>query len=198
MRRLIALTIITPLLSACVSMKAPSRAAATKSQSVVKRTHQVWAINQWSVSGALSMKTPTKGYLLNYTWRQKKQAYWLQVSSALNAFAFKLHGQPGSVKLTIGHQAPIYATSAHALLRKMTQWQLPVDPLSFWLRALPDPSQAYTSQLNHFGLYSQIIQDGWHIEYLSYQAVDGINWPKLMRLSRDNLQVKMVMKHWTF
>ena len=197
MRRL--LIVVPPLLMlcACVSMKAPSRAATTKSQSVARRNHQVQAITRWSVSGALSMKTPTKGYLLNYRWQQKQNQYWLDVSSALNAYGFKLYGRPGYVELTSDHEAPIHAKSAAALLEKMTQWHLPVDPLSFWLRALPDPSHPFNSQLNPFGLYREIIQDGWRIEYLSYQAVNGVNWPKLMRISRNNLQIKMVMKHWT-
>ena len=181
-------------LNGCVSLHEPSTPASTTKRTSVQLV-QLRNLKQWQIHGAFSLTTPRQNDLANYQWKQNKQSFEINVSSALNAVHFRVGGQPGRVVLTGIKGGPIEAPYAETLLRRVLGWQLPVSGLVYWVRGLPAPGVRVV-QRDQQGRLKVLKQQGWQINYLSYQNVKGIDLPKLMRLRRSSLQIKIVIKQW--
>jgi outer membrane lipoprotein LolB len=86
--------------------------------------------------------------------------------------------------------------SAEKLLEKECGWRLPIAGLEWWLRGLPRPAETAIIVQDKRGLNTQIIQDGWTIEYLSYQSIKGKTYPHKVQLSFDKIRLKFVLRDW--
>ncbi len=86
--------------------------------------------------------------------------------------------------------------SAEALLEKECGWKLPISGLSWWLRGFPKPGEPARVVPDKTGLNTQIEQEGWRIEYLTYTIIKGQSYPHKIRLSRDKLLLKFVLRDW--
>jgi outer membrane lipoprotein LolB len=164
---LLVFLLVSMMLAGCVSLHVPSTPASMIKRSSMQ-TQQLRRLNQWQIDGAFALSTPKQNDLANYRWRQNNQSFVIDVSSALNAVRFRVSGHPGRVVLTGVKGGPVEAPYAETLLRRVLGWQLPVSGLQYWIRGLAAPG-SHDVQKDSLGRFKVLTQQGWRINYLSYQ-----------------------------
>ncbi|MOA47066.1 Outer-membrane lipoprotein LolB precursor [compost metagenome] len=75
-------------------------------------------------------------------------------------------------------------------------WKLPVSHLTWWVRGLPAPDSKSRLTLDADSRLSNLEQDDWQIEYLSYAQQNGYWLPERIKLHGSNLDVTLVIKQW--
>ena len=110
--------------------------------------------------------------------------------------AARLTGRPGQVSLEVANQGRYDAPTPEALLEEQLGWKLPVSHLTWWVRGLPAPDSKSRLTLDADSRLSNLEQDDWQIEYLSYAQQNGYWLPERIKLHGSNLDVTLVIKQW--
>ena len=88
------------------------------------------------------------------------------------------------------------ASSIDELVRLQLGWEIPVDSLSWWVRGLVAPGEYGERKIDNEGDLVELLQNGWHIEYGRYSAVEGIRLPARLTARKADWKVKLVVRHW--
>ncbi len=88
------------------------------------------------------------------------------------------------------------AANAEILTQDMLGWRLPLSGLSYWVVGQPAPSLPYHADHDAQQHPTQLMQDGWRVNYSAWQTVDGQGLPRKMTLQRDDLEIRLVMDQW--
>jgi len=151
---------------------------------------------QWSLAGRMAMKTGDKGENASLYWLQQGDQYHLRLFGPLGVGAVQLQGTPGNVTLTESNGQVYQATSAEALLQQTVGWQMPVSNLTYWIRGLSAPGYPAQRTYDAARRLQQLQQQGWLINYLSYMTDQTDALPRLIELSRGNINLRIVIDHW--
>ena len=127
---------------------------------------------------------------------QTNGRYTLTFTDAIGSGAVVLSNQNHQIELTDAKGQMHSAKNAEILMKKQLGWSVPVDGLVYWVRGLPLANQPFSASLNEQGALSILEQQGWIIRYSEYQTVDGLPLPGRIVLTRQGLQVLMVINHW--
>ena len=195
--KLIIGAVLAVTLSGCVSLRVGKVEQNFSKQSVDSRRQKLRAIKNFQALGAISITTPQKTYLVNYVWRQQGSSYWIKLTSSLNAVSYEIFGNSRRVTLRRARQRDVSAHSVNVLLQRELGYSLPLAGLRYWILGLP-ASGEFTSSNDKYGHLYKLQQQGWRINYLLYQSYDGMDLPRLMRISGHDLQIKLVIKKWQF
>ncbi len=176
----------------------PIQQPVTTSSNIIwlSQQHQIKAISAWTVRGRIAVQMAQKGGSASLFWQQKDQNYAIELFGPLGAGAVYLNGTPGQIILTDSKGEHLQATTPEILLRHELGWNLPVSNLKYWIRGVPVQNQAHATQFNDQGLLSQLQQDGWTINYLTYSSVKNLNLPQQIMLEGQGLVVKIIIDSW--
>ncbi len=168
----------------------------------------------FTVLGKASLSDGKRHTQISLRWQQRGEHYVINLYGPLGHGAVRLsnaasHSSAPAAKPTkhskARRSAIVYQDmkgevrsygSAEQLLEKECGWRLPIAGLEWWLRGLPKPHEAAIIVRDKAGLITQIEQDGWSIEYLSYQSIAGKTYPHKVCLSFDKLRLKFVLRDW--
>jgi outer membrane lipoprotein LolB len=93
--------------------------------------------------------------------------------------------------------AGLIACGCRTVLEEVVGWSLPIGGLEFWIRGIPQPGADYRPRLDAGGRARSIRQDSWEISYLDYfDAQPAPQLPRRIKLSRDELTLKLVIERW--
>lgn len=186
---------IALLLSGCATV--PKTTAPSPSQLTWhQREAQLNSIKNWTLKGAVSVRQPNKASIVSLTWQQQGQQYQQTLAGPFDIGAIKIIGRPGHVALWKSSQEKLVASNPESLLQQAVGWRLPVQNLYYWVRGLPAPNSPAKKQLDASNRLLTLRQNGWQINYNSYQTVNGVDLPNTIVLSTTNLTVKMVIRQW--
>ena len=87
-------------------------------------------------------------------------------------------------------------SSADRLFYKQTGVTLPVNNLYYWVRGVPAPGAVEKLTKNANQQISVLKQAGYTIEYLGYTNAQGASLPTKIRLSSNQVKIKVVIKQW--
>ncbi|MBI3902583.1 MAG: outer membrane lipoprotein LolB [Nitrosomonadales bacterium] len=90
------------------------------------------------------------------------------------------------------------AGNAEELMQKALGWSLPLDGLSHWALALPDPKSKAGIELDADGHVGVMHQDGWEISYLRYAVPAADSLPLRFTLAHDELEIQVLIDKWEF
>lgn len=160
-----------------------------------QRQAQLSDLQNWTASGNIAVRTEQKGWNASFNWQQRGQNYNLIMFGPLGINRVQLAGGPQGVTLQTGDQT-YTAGDADQLLQQQLGWNIPVSNLYYWMRGLPattSHARQYFDLNNHL---VQLYQQGWHIIYLRYLAVNGIDMPNRILLTNAQLQAHIVITQW--
>ena len=104
----------------------------------------------------------------NYDWVEHADAVTLSLRNPLGSTLAIVVATPTSASLELPNQAPRTADNVESLMQSALGFPMPVGGLRYWLRNEPAPgSHAKTSE-DASGRITQIVQDGWQIDYLGF------------------------------
>jgi outer membrane lipoprotein LolB len=186
-RRRLLIALMTALLSACVTTRAPQSALPWE-----QRVGDLQQITHWQLEGRAAVAIGTKGWQASLTWHQRDALAELHLSGPFGIGALQIKQTPSGLSLD---GAPP-SDEVTAQLQDRLGFELPLDSLRFWLLGVPNPQNVFELERNDADRARQLTQDGWLIEYDRYMAVQADMLPALLVLSRGSVRVRIVVDHW--
>lgn len=173
----------------------------TPPQDVLEHQRQVQAIDDWTLTGKLGIRTTDDSGSANVKWTQQITSYQINLSGPLGQKSMIITGTPDKVRLEQTGEPAQEAKTAEALIKKSAGWTLPVAQLAYWVRGVPAPKLRITQlQQNENGLIAQLIQGGWSIHYSNYrdQTFNGVILPLPGKITAEykNVRLVLVIRHW--
>jgi outer membrane lipoprotein LolB len=154
-------------------------------------------INQWQISGKIGVQTAKDAGSANVSWAENGSSYVINLSGALGAGATKVAGNGNNVTLTAPNGQQFKANNAEQLLAEKWGFDLPVNNLRYWIRALPVPGATSQTTFDTQNRLSMLSQSGCTIQYLSYQQVRNVDLPQRLNIACPGLKTKMVIYNWS-
>ncbi len=160
-------------------------------------------LQTWELQASLTANTREDGWSARIFWKQQSDAYQLRLQGPLGQGVMRLEGNAQTVLLYADGQ--VYsADTPEELLEREAGIRLPVRHLMFWARGLPVPGLEIEAQdFTPEGTLSHLKQDGWEIEFRSYQQVGNRYqlsgaWllPRKIRLENDTYLAKVGISQW--
>ena len=193
---LLSYCLFSVILSACVSLTAPTPASHYHVQSYNERAQSLNAITCWTASGAFSVTTPKESGIANYVWQLTDQTHFkVDIASTLNVYQLAITREGSSSTLIKNQHQSLVANNPETLMQQSVGYSLPVSNLYYWMRGIAAPGK-YQAQYDQYGHITQLSQQGWTITFLNYNHVDTVDLPQLIQLKRKDLSVKLVVKKW--
>ncbi|HEY0290015.1 MAG TPA: lipoprotein insertase outer membrane protein LolB [Pseudomonas sp.] len=157
---------------------------------------QLSSLDGWQINGKVGIRAPKDSGSGTLFWLQRQDYYDIRLSGPLGRGAARLTGRPGAVSLEVANQGRFQAPDPESLLQDQLGWRLPVSHLVWWVRGLPAPDSKSRLTLDADSRLSNLEQDNWQIEYLSYTQQNGYWLPERIKLHGEDLDVTLVVKDW--
>ena len=125
-------------------------------------------------------------------WRHSDDSDELLITSALGQGIARISREGDRFRLVTGDNQEYRAADAEGLTEQALGWRLPLAGLSDWVQARASPGR----QVEMHGDKDQgleLRQDGWHVAYEEFRE----GRPHRMRLTRDDLEIRLIVDRWT-
>jgi outer membrane lipoprotein LolB len=193
--RIIWIFVLTLWIIGCTTIAPPTQPPAVKTPRK-EREVALNRIQSWQLNGKIGVQTAQHSGSANVDWTENHGRYTVSLTGPLGAGALKLTGQPGRVTMVTADGKRFTANNPEQLLAQHWGFHLPVSNLKYWVRGLPVPGVAYSSQSDAYNRLSSLMQQGWHVQYLSYMNTRGIDLPDRISISSPSLKTKLVIHQW--
>ena len=125
-------------------------------------------------------------------WRHSNDADELLITSSLGQGIARINRERDRFRLVTGDKKEYRADNAEDLTEQALGWRLPLAGLSDWVQARASPGRPAEMQGDvDKGL--ELRQDGWRVVYEEFRE----GKPFRMRLTREDLQIILVVDQWT-
>ena len=161
-----------------------------------KRQSLLGEIHTWAVDGRIAMRTADDAWSASMKWQQNNAEYDLKLYGPLGRNLMSIIGGNDYVILTTNEGETFSESSASSLIYRQTGWQVPVEHLRYWARAMAVPDMPASSRHDNLGRLSQLSQSGWEITYQGYEAFGQLEMPRKIRLTHSQFSVKLIMRNW--
>lgn len=188
---------LTLWLTSCATTPA-STAPQNNTQDWGSRAHSLSEIQQWNLKALIAIRNMAKNenVTANLQWQQSARHYTILLFGPLGSGTAKLTGAPGNVKLETSDGKTFSAPTPERLLTQQTNWDLPVSNLYYWIRGLPVPNLPAEKQFDAYHHLTELQQQGWKVQFLSYTSTNQIDVPSKIFLFNPQMNVKIVIKEW--
>jgi len=161
-----------------------------------QRADMVTARADWSLEGRLAISDGREGGSGHLTWRQGPQITHMDFHGTLGRGAWRLDADPDGASLQFADGSQYDAGSVSELVAGQLGWQVPVEPLRWWVRGLAAPGPFDDREFDEQGRLSRLQQAGWAIEFGRYGSFDGLAMPLKMTARQDDRSVKLAVRQW--
>ena len=180
-------------LSGCVGLQLPP----TASQEWVQHRTQLEQLKQWTANGKIALRTAEQAESGTMQWRQQGDTTHIRLAGPMGISTTTLDSDGETLEIRQGDDYSRWRLDDPALQANET-WQLPLRALHYWLKGIPAPQLAVESvTLDELGqLPTQIRQQGWTVDYQSFQQFDTHILPTRLRLYRGDTSARIIVRQW--
>lgn len=154
----------TALLTGCATQQSPQR---EKTLATARATMHSEFQGRFSVRYADQNRRVQNAYG-NFDWLEQGDAVTLSLRSPLGSTLAIVGSTPTHATLELPNQAPRTASNVEDLMRGALGFPLPVAGMRYWLKDIPSPESHAQTVRDAQGRITQIVQDGWRIDYLAF------------------------------
>jgi outer membrane lipoprotein LolB len=151
----------------------------------------------WQIKGRVSLIKGEQGWHASLNWREDAGRYRLDLSGPLGQGAVRVEGDSTGVRLRTADGREYAAQDADALVQAVTGWRFPVAGIRYWVRGVPVPGEAAVINTDRNGRLVHLAQSGWDITYERFQDLEERAWPTRLRLTAEDVSVRLVVDEWT-
>lgn len=164
-----------------------------------QRQQQLLPLTRWQVLGKINIRTPQESNTASLNWSQYDDHYRIYMAGPLGQGAINISGsERHGVILDISGEERRQAASPEQLLNQQLGWSIPIGQMPYWIRGLPAPNRLHAKTLDPFNRLQQLQQNGWTIDYLSYQQKQQ-HLPRKIQLHRNGkMKLTLILKQWQF
>ncbi|NKB47305.1 MAG: outer membrane lipoprotein LolB [Legionellales bacterium] len=182
-------------LSGCASTPSGKSTETTAPVTWEQRQQQLMTIRNWTLAGAISIRTEADATSASLNWQQQGNHYQIRLFGPLGAGQIQLKGTPHQATL-IMQKETVSAASPEQLFLQQTGWYMPVTNLLYWVRGIPSPYSVANVTQDESKRAHTIIQDGWTIRYDRFRTIKGQDFPTKIQLSSGEIQIRLVINRW--
>ena len=157
----------------------------------------------FALMGRASVKGGKESFSGGVQWQHSGNRDEILLLNPLGQTLAQIQRTPEGVHLATSEQENYYASDVESLTEQVLGWRLPLMGLQYWVQGINSPVTTAAIDKDPDGRVVAIRQDGWEIGYSRYfpssssHAVQGQGArPKLLMLTRDGLQIKLVIDSW--
>ncbi|NQD36946.1 outer membrane lipoprotein LolB [Permianibacter sp. IMCC34836] len=176
------------LLAGCAGKTGPTK-------SLSEQEAAVSALQSWQLDGRIGLKRGNEGFSAGLDWHEAPGDFRFELTGPLGETRARLTGSATEAILELPDHAPIASTDIESLLHDNFGWQLPVNRLRWWVRGLAGPDAIVRSR-DAEGRVKQLTADGWQVDYLAWQEVNGLWLPKRLEARNAELSLKLALYDW--
>ena len=196
LKHILFLFILVSLITSCATVAPtapPSQVSWQDRETILNR------IQSWQINGKIGVQTAQDSGSATVDWIQNQQNYSVSLLGPLGTNGLKLSGQPGKVTLDMSDGKHFTASNPEELLAKQWGFNLPVSYLRYWIRGLPVPSLPVNSQFDTSHRLTDLMQQGWHVQFLSYTRQNNVDLPSVVyhfiATARENNYLFLSLSH---
>jgi len=187
MRRLL-VAACAALLSACAALAPPSEAPAARPA----RSD----ISHFALTGRVAVRNGAESFSANIDWRHGGDgSERILLSSPLGQGLADLDADRQGARLQTADSRRYTAASLDDLSEQVFGARLPLSSLPRWVLG-QTPDAADRLALDTLGRPASFLAAGWRVAYPSYESELANALPSLIRLSRDQLDVRLKIDRW--
>lgn len=154
------------------------------------------AIQSWQVNGKIAMQTSQNSGSASVDWTQRHESYIISLLGPMGSNGMSLSGRPGRVVLQTSDGKRFTASNPEQILAERWGFHLPVSYLKYWIRGLPAPSAAANTHFDASGRLTDLVQQGWHVQFADYANTGKIDLPEKLFITSQALNVKIIVYNW--
>lgn len=173
-----------------------------------QRSKQLLTHTKWQLRGKIAFIQKTKHEKdrresASMTWQvnEMQQTQALNLTSYLGVNVFHLQSSANQHLIEVDGKQ-YHGTNLPYLIYSLTGLPLPTKALKFWLKGLPYKEHDEIEMDNKTQLpLSLLSYDNnmlWKINYSDYQIFEGIFMATKFSIKKDDLLIKIAVKHWSF
>ncbi|MEX1197715.1 MAG: lipoprotein insertase outer membrane protein LolB [Pseudohongiellaceae bacterium] len=162
-----------------------------------QRRQVLEALDTWSFTASIRVRDEEESHSSRIRWQQREARYQINLWGAFNAGATEITGEPGRVVISQRGEDPIITETPEELVYQELGYELPVSWLDNWLKGIPAPDSPAQTRFGENGQLVDLVQSGWHIQYLGYVEQNPETLPARIRIEKPPLRVDLVRMTWT-
>ena len=207
------LGVVVLLLAGCASLppvQVPKMDAEARAQAELAQQQRATALGLdtgqcsqpgWAMAGRMVISNGKEAGSARFEWTQGGGRLQLQLTAPITAQTWILQADAQGAQLQGMPQGPQYGADAATLLRTATGWDIPVQALGCWMRAVAASEASLGAAQIRFDaqlLPQRIEQGGWGIEYSRWQLdpFSGLQMPSRIEAQRGGSRVKLAVDRW--
>lgn len=186
--------ILAGALGACATLPrvGPEQAEALQRDHEARLTQ----LEDWRISGKISVQGGEEAFSGRVQWHHTPERYELVLVAPMGRGSWRLEGSEKGAVLIDERKDRWYGEDAQALLSERLGWQVPVDELLYWVRALRPPDG--DAEFDAWGRLQRVREAGWTVNYQAWQESLGMQLPRTLVATSEPYRLKLVIHEWAF
>lgn len=152
-------------------------------------------IPSFEINGRLSVRHDKEGFSGNLRWRHVFGEDEFVVQTPLGQGVARVTQNAQGASLQTADGQVLYARDAESLTLQALGFRLPLAGLPRWVQAQA-VSDAALLRHNDDGTVGGLSEQGWEIEYLSYQSVQDATLPSRLSMQNPELKLRLIIDDW--
>ncbi|MHC1480354.1 lipoprotein insertase outer membrane protein LolB [Frateuria aurantia] len=151
----------------------------------------------WTLHGRLGLSDGQHGGSGSFTWVQQGEHYDFEMRKPITGgLVFRLQGGPEGARLINGDGHELRDPDVESLMRKVMGWTVPLQELRAWVLGARASGSPANVSFQPDGLPASISQDGWQIDYPSWNPDRQPAMPRQVFASRPPYKVRLSIESW--
>ncbi|BBJ00075.1 outer-membrane lipoprotein LolB [Ferrigenium kumadai] len=149
----------------------------------------------FALNGRIAVRHNGTRHSAGLRWVHQAQSDEVLLLAPLGQTAARVYRDASGATLDDGGRH-YQAGDAESLMQQVLGWQLPLNGLHHWVLGLPLAESQAQIERDAEGRITVLRQDGWEVRYQRYAGDRADSLPARLQLSRDNLQVQLLIDEW--
>jgi outer membrane lipoprotein LolB len=154
------------------------------------------AADAFSISGRIALREHDRNLSGGIRWQHSKERDDILLLSPLGQGVMQIVRDESGATLRTADGKVYQAPDAEELAATVTGWHLPLSGLAFWVRGVQRPGSAAHDKRDEAGRLQNLVQDDWRVDYAAYSDAPNDRLPRLMTMTRPELELKLVIDDW--
>jgi outer membrane lipoprotein LolB len=162
-----------------------------------ERRPQLQALGHFQLKGRVALSASGNGFNANLRWSQEQARSQIALEGPLGVGGMQIIANGNDLDVVMPHGERISNQAARAELTARLGFDVPIERLRYWVLGVPDPTQPAEESVDASAQrLSNLVQDGWRIDYEEYTSASGQMLPARLTLQREAVRVRLLVEDW--
>ena len=156
------------------------------------------AVTSFELEGRINLRVPKESFPGRVRWQHAPVTDELWFYSPVGSAVAHLSRDARGARLVTSEGREYRAADLRQLAFDVLGWDLPLEGLPYWVRALPWPQGGESvEESDAQGRLKQLRQAGWQVSYLDWSPAGVLGLPSKLDLQGERLRIRLVVERWS-